>query len=943
MSRPYLNRWQSLAIITAVMLVVVGGAVVLVVRLDSQIAEEARVRMSDFVRRQATDVDRVFDAAIQDIRLARRNVVFEDDALGTDGELSAGSRTDIESAIKYMGDRYSVDEICLIRNDGREMARYNNAQIASVDVLSPDESMANPAFGPTVALPDDVVHITDPYVSPDSERWVYGVATPIFLRDGQRAGLLHFEIPVVAATEHLQRGFAADSFSFMIQKGGAELLYHPEMTALRAEAGIVDAPDAPFPAASMLGGESWKTALDYMTGMGRGSTSFVQDGRRYRVDFYDANKAADIVGTAVPEDVLYADVSRARTDLAITLGPLVALLLTVSAWFGSRLRRAHLRLEESNRESAQLAGIVRAADDAIVRTDLDGLIVTWNRGAEQMYGYTEDEALGHPLAALVSKDRRAEIDQLLGTVAHGEAVQHHETVHGHRDGRRIDVTITLSPIRDETGVVTAASVVASDITVRKQLEQELSHQALHDSLTGMPNRALFRDRLAHALETAQRTEGEKRQQVAVLFLDVDEFKVINDSLGHPTGDELLRGIAGRLAMAIRPGDTCSRLGGDEFTVLLEDVGDLKNAERAARRLLRRFESPFDLGGHRVVVSVSVGIALSGDSTDPDEILRRADLAMYEAKGRGKARYAVFDQSMEDRAWQRMQLESELRTAIAERQLHVHYQPIFDLSDGAMHSVEALVRWQHPRRGWVLPSDFIPTAEQTGLILPIGSFVLGTALRQMQAWSKTGFGKDLLMSVNVSPRQLRETDFVDQLSVLLAETAINPSHLQLEITESLLHEDEAAVATVTRVRALNVHVALDDFGTGYSSLGSLRRLPIDSIKIDKSFISGTQDREHGDAIVTAAVGFAAAAGLKVTAEGIETSEQLAALQKLGCRYGQGFFLSEVLPADEVTQLLRSPNKNAFTDASYVDKSAAANEAEKSTTRNKAGWTPAQASS
>ena len=924
----------------AVIVIIVAGASVMVVRLDDQIATEARDRLAQFVRGQADDVDRLMEDARNDIRLASRNAVFHDEILTTSADVTGPARAQIEAAIEYIGDRYNVDEIGLIRSDGAEIARYDSGEIAAVEDLSSDESVNNPAFKPAMRLPEDSVHVTDPYVSPDSERWVFGLATPIFVADGTRAGVLHFELPVVGVTSLLHKGFAADSFGFMIQHDGA-LLFHPRMAEIRAAVGIADAPDAAFPAATAVGDESWNKALVLMMAAHRGSTTFDMDGRRYVVNYYDANKAADVIGVAVPERILFADIRRVRTDLAVTLGPLILLLLAVSGYFASRLRRAHNSLEASNRESGQLAAIVVAADDAIVRTDLQGHIVTWNNGAEHMYGYTAEEAVGRPLAELVSPTRRSEVDSLLASVARGEPIRH-ETVHANRNGRDIDVTITLSPIRSEDDVVSACSVVVRDITMRKQLEQELSHQALHDSLTGLPNRPLFLDRLAHALETARRREGDVQRQVAVLFLDMDEFKVINDSLGHRFGDELLKKVAERLSMAIRPGDTCSRLGGDEFTVLLENIEDVRNAERAAKRLIRRFDMPFELDGHRVVVTASVGIAVSGESNDPDEILRRADLAMYEAKARGKARYAVFDQSMEDRAWERLQLESELRLAIAEGQFHVHYQPIFELATGAVHSVEALVRWMHPKRGWVLPADFIPLAEQSGLILAIGSFVLRTAVEQMQTWGASKAGKALVVSVNVSPRQLREPEFVDNVAALLKETNIDASLLQLEITESLIQEDETSVMTVSKLRALGVHVALDDFGTGYSSLGSLRRLPIDSIKIDRSFVSGTSDPEQGNAIVTAAVGFAAAAGLQVTAEGIETVEQLAALLKLGCRYGQGFLLAEVLPADEITDLIQSPRSLEEVASSGAKRRASRSSSGKSKAKATPKWSPAGAS-
>lgn len=897
------SRWQALIVVAAIVALVLVGATMFVVRLDDQIAEEASARLHAHVARQGETIAAILDAASSDLRLARRNVVFDRNILATSEAVSASDRSAIEAAITYMGQRYGVDEICLIRADASEIARYDGGRVAAIADLSPDESQNNPAFLPTMRLGDDEVHITAPYVSPDSERWVYALATPIILSDGSRGGVLHFEIPIQAFAERLERdAFAPSASDFILQRDGS-LLAHPDLAAFRAAAGLpVDPDTSPFPPATASGSEEWRAVIGTMLAEGSGEASFQQDGHGYRVVFTTTNGGNDIVGTAVPEDVLFADVRRSRADLLVTLGPLVILMLGISAWFASRLSGANRRLELSGRASAQLAAIVVAADDAILRTDLDGRIVTWNNGAQHLYGYSEDEAIGRSMADLVAADRGPEVAQLLANVSRGEAVERHETVHMASDGHAIDTMVTVSPIRDARGEVTACSVIVRDISQRKRLEEELTHQALHDSLTGLPNRVLFLDRLAHGLAAAEREDRELRRQdrLAVLFLDVDDFKVVNDSLGHRVGDELLKSIAERLSRAIRPGDTAARLGGDEFTVLLEEIADIHVAEASARRILRHLERPFDVQGHRVVVTVSIGISMSGDGAEPSEILRRADLAMYDAKAKGKARHAVFNISMNERAWRRLELETELRLAIAKDQLQVHYQPIFNLDSGDLHSLEALIRWEHSKYGWIEPAEFIPLAEQTGLIVPIGEFVLESACRQLAAWGK-GRPK-LVVSVNVSPRQLQEPEFIDVVKRVLHAHGIEPGNLQLEITEGLLQEDEACIQAVATLQAMGVHVALDDFGTGYSSLASIRRLPIDSLKIDQSFVAGVIG-EHADAaLVSAAISFAKAVGLQLTAEGIETAQQLDALRELGCELGQGFFLARPLAPEDVDRLL-----------------------------------------
>lgn len=907
---------------------VLVGAALFVARLDNQIAEEARARLVAHVERDTDAIAGVLDRASSDLRLARRNVVFDRNILATSDAVPHVDRVAIEAAITYMGERYDVDEICLIRADASEIARYDGGRVAAIDDLSPDESVNNPAFLPTMKLADDQVHITEPYVSPDSVRWVYGLATPIILSDGSRGGILHFEIPVQSFVDRLASdAFASDAYAFMLQ-GDGSLLSHPDLPAFRSAAGLpLDPNTSPFPPATAMGSEGWSRTVQTMLAQGSGEASFEQEGQVYRVAFAPTNDGHDIVGVAVPENVLFADVWRSRTDLIVTLGPLVALMLGISAWFASRLGRANRRLEVSGRASAQLAAIVVAADDAILRTDLDGLIVTWNDGATRLYGRDGEQMVGRPFADLVSADRRADVTQLLANVRQGEAVERHEMVHVAQDGHEIDTTVTFSPIRDERGEVIACSLIVRDISQRKRLEDELTHQALHDSLTSLPNRVLFLDRLDHALTAAEREDRELRRQdrVAVLFLDIDDFKVVNDSLGHRVGDELLKAIAERLSRAVRPGDTAARLGGDEFTVLLEEIGDVQVAEASAQRILRHIERPFDVESHRIVVTASIGISLSGDGAEAGEVLRRADLAMYDAKGKGKARYAVFSASMNERAWRRLELETELRLALASDQLQVHYQPILDLETGDIQGLEALVRWRHPKHGWIQPVEFIPLAEQTGLIMPIGQFVLESACRHLRAW---GQGRPtLVVSVNVSPRQLQEPEFINVVEQTLRTNHLDPKNLQLEITEGLLQEDEACIQAVAKLQAMGIHVALDDFGTGYSSLASIRRLPIDSLKIDQSFVAGVVGENADAALVSAAVTFAKAVGLRLTAEGIETPEQLAALRELGCELGQGFFLARPLAPEEIDRLLRaSPDEARAWTAAFQTGAAGASTAD-----------------
>jgi diguanylate cyclase (GGDEF)-like protein len=397
--------------------------------------------------------------------------------------------------------------------------------------------------------------------------------------------------------------------------------------------------------------------------------------------------------------------------------------------------------------------------------------------------------------------------------------------------------------------------------------------------------------------------GRVGTRTGVLFIDLDDFKVINDTLGHRIGDALLVSVGSRITGAIRPGDTAARLGGDEFTVLLESLTDAGEARLVADRILAALAAPFQLEGHDVIVGASIGIVL-GDANvgEPDDLLRSADTALYAAKGNGKGRHATFEPSMNTRAWQRLELEGDLRRAIQEQELVVHYQPIVELASGVVTELEALVRWQHPERGLVGPNDFIPLAEQTGLIVPIGQIVLTTACRDLARWraSRPEFSA-VGVSVNMSPRELLRGELVGDVIKALGMAGLRPDALRIEITEGLQLEDPGAIERLADLRKIGIRVSIDDFGTGYSSLASFRRLPIDGLKIDRSFVSALGVEREETAIVSAAVLFASALGIGATGEGIETTEQWQALRDLGCQFGQGYLLGRPAPAESIASM------------------------------------------
>ena len=449
-----------------------------------------------------------------------------------------------------------------------------------------------------------------------------------------------------------------------------------------------------------------------------------------------------------------------------------------------------------------------------------------------------------------------------------------------------------------------AHMLAAAIESRRA-ERRMRHDALHDALTGLPNRTLLLDRLRHALDRAAR-DGSR---VAVLFLDLDNLKVLNDSLGHHAGDELLRAIGPRLRDVLRASDTVARFGGDEFAVVCEDVDDDEHAIRIAERLVRAFEEPFTVGGEARFGSASVGVVVTDPavSRSADELLSDADAAMYRAKERGRGRVEVFDAGLRDRITARLRVEADLRRALeGEGRLWVAYQPYYLLPGRRVAGVEALVRWDHPERGLIPPAEFIPVAEESGLVIPLGARVLRAACGQVARWQRETNRPDLRLTVNVSARQMATSDFVETVQDILADTGLHPDALGLEITEGLLLEETPATAlTIELLQALGVRLLLDDFGTGYSSLRYLQRYPLDGLKVDRAFVMGLGEHGDGDgAIVEAIVGMARALGMGVIPEGVETEGQLERLKAIGCDHAQGFLLSRPLPAEGIENLLIS---------------------------------------
>jgi diguanylate cyclase (GGDEF)-like protein/PAS domain S-box-containing protein len=544
--------------------------------------------------------------------------------------------------------------------------------------------------------------------------------------------------------------------------------------------------------------------------------------------------------------------------------------------------------KQSQREMSRLIEIFEATADLIAITDTQGGLMYLNAAAKRFVGVEGDVDGLHVSDIVPGTVYDRLISEIMPTVE-SEGTWSGELSLVRQEGGVMPVWAQLLRHTDPEDEHVFYSSVLHDLSERKAFEHRLAHQATHDPLTGLPNRALLIDRLDGALARARR----HGRRVAVLFLDLDHFKVVNDSLGHSLGDHLLIAISERLALALRPGDTVARFGGDEFVVLCEDVLDQADAVAVAERVDRAISGRFVVDETEVFVGVSIGIACPDDvDVDPETLIRDADAAMYRAKDRGRARWELFDNAMRAGAVDRLDIETALRRALDRRELRVYYQPIIELASGTIDGVEALLRWEHPERGLLNPDDFIAVAEETGLIVPIGAWVLDQACRQVQRWQASLPAlPPLRVSVNLSGRQLGHTNLVGDVASVLAETGIDPQLVELEITESVLMDDvEMSQETLGQLHALGVKLVVDDFGTGYSSLSYLRRFPVDLLKVDKSFIDELGGDNGDSAIVTAIITLAHNLSLTAVAEGVETAGQLALLRELGCDRAQGFHMA-----------------------------------------------------
>lgn len=559
--------------------------------------------------------------------------------------------------------------------------------------------------------------------------------------------------------------------------------------------------------------------------------------------------------------------------------------------------QAERKLKESEERYRFLAEL---SPEAII-VQSDDRIVYANPAAARLFGAPGIETLlGRAVAGFIHTDHRENFRARERHLRESQKSDLKGEKFTRLDGQVRDVEVVMASVT--YAGKPATQILTRDITERKRAEEQLLHDAFHDSLTKLPNRALFIDHLRLAINHCRRRNG---YLFAVLFIDLDRFKLINDSLGHLIGDELLIATARRLESCLRDGDTIARLGGDEFTILLDGIADYGDAQRVAERVQEVLAEPFALDGRELFVSASVGIKYSGDAgAQPEDLLRDADTAMYSAKTLGKAQYQIFDARMHARALTLLQTESDLRRALEREEFNLSYQPIVSLESGRISGFEALVRWRHPQRGVILPSDFIPVAEETGLITQIDRYVLRQACSQMRKWQESlPSTRQMKISVNISCKHFMQAMIVEQVLDILRETGLDPYSLKLEITESVMMErGEYTMSVLEQLRLAGIELSLDDFGTGYSSLSYIHRFPVSTLKIDQSFIKRIGGAQNGE-IVRAVIALARNLGMEVVAEGIETTAQLDQLRELNCEQGQGYYFSVPVDADAATALIK----------------------------------------
>ena len=762
---------------------------------------------------------------------------------------------------------------------------------------------------PVVLLALLAVQISARYDAPAAEGWHFPFAEgfvflSMLLFEGE-AGVLLAALVAFCCALPGARGWWAIGF----RAASAAVAATFTVWTLRLTAGPLSGLTEGWPAPSTLNGACaavivlsfFNAAMTAFGGSYRMNLSPWRDGARLFFWQVVGNAAALVGASAAAFGVRFAGVEISVAAAAVAC--IVATALRAKLCGDGREASA---VEPPQHKASEADRFRSAFDYAAIGMALvssEGRWLQVNRSLCQILGYTEEELLLTDFLSVTHPDDLPTALSNIGQTLKGKVqASQMEKRYIHKSGHEVWVHWSVSLVRDQYSKSVHLIFQIQDITDRKLAEQQLHHDAFHDALTGLPNRALFMDHLKLAIARSRRNA---QTRFAVLYLDLDRFKVINDSLGHTIGDQLLVGIADRLKNNLRPGDTVARLGGDEFTVLVEDIADDAEAVQVAERVQKELSVPFTLSGREVFTTVSMGIAPSSTGYErAEDILRDADTAMYRAKSMGKARYEIFDKAMHARAINLLQMETDMRRALEREEFVLHYQPIVALENFQLRGFEALVRWQHPERGFISPMDFIPVAEETGMIVPLGEWVMREACRQMHGWQmKFPLDQPLFITVNLSSKQFTQESLISTFAMILQETGVKPQSVKLEITESVVMENvDTATDMLRQLRSLGVKLAIDDFGTGYSSLSYLHRFPIDTLKIDRSFVTRMSENNENTEIVRTIVVLAQNLGMDVVAEGVETNEQLVILQKLGCENGQGYFFSKPVNADGAEKII-----------------------------------------
>ena len=868
---------RLVSVVTATMGIVLLGAAIFgaatagrdaaFIDLDNALSSDAVLRANAlqeyFERAESIELLLAKDSALEGFEEGRE----------LSGPEFAKASAQAAETLAYLQELYpgQISEACLIDDTGTEWARVVRGEIAPASELSTEESKA-PFFAPTLALPEGHVHQAAPYISPDTDEWVISNSTPMVSASGRTWGMVHFEVIL----ERFRPGTDGTSTQFtdlIVDNHTGRVLLDSEQALARTDA---------------LGREG---SAELRAFVGGSETSATVDGHRMAVATLPVRPDNENSWSVVVVAPVKAAGWAAGVGSAVAATVLAALLLLGFAGFA---RRASRRAEQQG--EARYRALIDQSSDLVLVTDRAGRADFLSPSVERLFTHDADD---HPvdtgerkgtapfdLVATVDPEDRARFYMVLQTAGPDEIATGEYRINSRHGTSTYEISVQdLSADPSVNGLV----VTGRDVTERLKLTEELEHRSLHDTLTGLPNRALLADRFEQALRSSER-EGTR---VGLLLLDLDRFKEVNDTFGHHYGDELLLQIGTRLTSTLRGADTVARLGGDEFAVLLPGVGHVEDATRVAAALQSALAGQFHVAGVDLDVEASIGVAVSGEhSCDPIALMRHADIAMYVAKTQ-RLGVAVYDPSLDGHSATKLALVGELRRAMDCGELVLYYQPKISIDNADLVGAEALVRWRHPDRGLVLPDEFIPMAEHTGLINPLTRHVLGIALAQARTWLDDG--RPLPISVNISARNLHDGCLPGTVSELLAKHDVPAHLLELELTESAIMIDPAgARLMLEQLSALGVRLSLDDFGAGYTSLSQLTSMPIDEIKIDRAFVMTMIDDPDNALIVTSVIDLGHNLGLTMVAEGVETAGALTALAGFGCDVAQGYHLSRPLP-------------------------------------------------